>query len=80
MDKAKVIKLFPAPHIELRVHVSEDMAKDYFECKRMADSSDFEEYKDCSSCSWDEVQLNGIGACTFDGVEEKMEELYGKTD
>ena len=31
----KKIKLFPAPHIEIQIHVSEEMERDYAECKKM---------------------------------------------
>lgn len=34
------IKLFPAPHTELRLDVSDEMEKDYQECRRMAQSGD----------------------------------------
>ena len=29
----KKIKLFPAPHVEIRIHVSEEMERDYAECQ-----------------------------------------------
>ena len=31
----KKIKLFPAPHVEIRIHVSEEMERDYAECQKM---------------------------------------------
>ena len=30
----KKIKLFPAPHMEVRVFVSDEMEKDFVECRR----------------------------------------------
>lgn len=30
----KKIKLFPAPHIEIRISVSDEMERDYLECQR----------------------------------------------
>ena len=32
MKKAKTIKIFPAPHVEVRLHVSKEMAEDYKAC------------------------------------------------
>lgn len=29
----KKIKLFPAPHIEIRISVSDEMERDYLECR-----------------------------------------------
>ena len=46
----KKIKLFPAPHTELRIDVSDEMEKDYRECRRMAQSQG--SGKDCNTCSW----------------------------
>lgn len=33
---AKKIKIFPAPHLEIRIHVSDQMVDDMAECKRLA--------------------------------------------
>lgn len=32
MKKAKTIKIFPAPHVEVRLHVSKEMEEDYKKC------------------------------------------------
>lgn len=32
MKKAKTIKIFPAPHVEIRLHVSEEMEEDFKKC------------------------------------------------
>ena len=36
----KKIKLFPAPHVEIRIHVSEEMERDYAECQKMMKSGE----------------------------------------
>lgn len=45
----KKIKLFPAPHVEIRIHVSEEMERDYVECQKMMKRG---EDCDCDRCSW----------------------------
>lgn len=35
----KKIKLFPAPHMEVRIHVSDQMVADYKECLKDAEYS-----------------------------------------
>ena len=56
----KKIKLFPAPHVEIRIHVSEEMERDYAECQKMMKRG--EDY-DCDRCSWANVSIYGTGAC-----------------
>lgn len=43
----KKIKLFPAPHVEIRIHVSEEMERDYAERQKMMKRG--EDY-DCDRC------------------------------
>lgn len=57
----KRIKLFPAPHLELRVHVSEKMEKDLKECKATMEECDAE--KECVSCSWKGVEFGCVTMC-----------------
>ena len=52
----KKIKLFPAPHVEIRIHVSEEMERDYAECQKMMKRG--EDY-DCDRCSWANVSIYG---------------------
>lgn len=59
----KRIKLFPAPHLEIRLHMSDQMVEDYKECARTAEESDWNNLKDCGTCSWREVNFNNIGMC-----------------
>lgn len=63
----KKIKLFPAPHTELRLDVSDEMEKDYQECRRMARSG--EGGKDCNTCSWRLVEIEDTGLCTWPEVQ-----------
>ena len=58
----KRIRLFPAPHLELKVYVSDEMRKDYTECVRMAELADCEE-KDCDGCSWNAVRIGDLNMC-----------------
>ena len=71
----KKIKLFPAPHLELRIFVSDQMEKDYKECARMAEAADCEG-KECDSCSWKDVRIETVGMCEL----EEMKQLIGGND
>lgn len=52
----KKIKLFPAPHTEMVLHVSEQMEKDMETCYTKA----FHKGQDCDKCSWKDVEPYGI--------------------
>ena len=47
----KKIKFFPAPHVEVRVSVTDEMAADLRECWRMAEETNYEGCKLCDDCS-----------------------------
>lgn len=68
----KKIKLFPAPHTELRIDVLDDMEEDYQECRRMAQTQG--NGKDCDTCSWWLVEIEDTGLCTWPEVMRQMEE------
>lgn len=69
----KKIKLYPAPHLEIRVHVSDEMIADYRDCaKRSADESG--EGKDCATCSWDDVRFGDITMCELDEMQQLLED------
>ena len=68
------IKLFPAPHVELRVSVSDEMEEDYRECKRLCNAGDD---KDCDTCSWHEVEIPDTRMCELDAMEQLLEDNYG---
>lgn len=65
------IKLFPAPHVELRVSVSDEMVADYRECKRLYETGGC---KDCDTCSWREVEISDTRMCELKEMEQLLEE------
>lgn len=69
------IKLFLAPHVEIRIHVSEEMERDYAECQKMMKSS--EDY-DCDRCSWADVSIYGTGACELKELEKQLGGISGE--
>lgn len=72
----KKISLFPAPHLELRIHVSEEMIADFWECKRKAEETDWESCKDCDTCSWNKVKLTeNFNTCELLGLEEAIKSV-----
>ena len=62
------LKLFPSPHVEVIVHVSEQMEQDMKECWKKA----FERGKECDTCSWKDVELFDIGMCDLSAVTNKV--------
>ena len=69
----KKIKIFPAPHVELRIHVSDEMIRDMHECRRkLAETGNG---GDCSKCTWDKVDVFDTGMCEFDEVVNKVMEM-----
>lgn len=73
----KKIKLFPAPHMEVRVFVSDEMEKDFVECKHAMKRR---KLMDCNECSWKGANFYGISICMLDDVEEKMEGMLNETN
>lgn len=71
------VKLFLTPHIEIRIHVSEEMERDYAECQKMMKRG--EDY-DCDRCSWANVSIYGTGACELKGLKEQLGGISGETD
>lgn len=61
----KKIKLFPTPHVELRVHVSDEMIADMKECRHLIDP-------DCAKCSWNNVEIEGTGLCEYSEVQRQV--------
>lgn len=70
------IKLYPAPHLEIRLFVTDEMVKDYRECAKTALEEDNDKCKDCDTCSWDEVQFLGLCACQLKELEELLEDCH----
>lgn len=67
----KKVKLCPAPHVEVRVHVSGEMEKDLRECRQLEPMPE-EEWKDCGQCSWLGVAWLDTGFCSLPGVREAI--------
>lgn len=68
----KKIKFFPAPHVEVRVSVTDEMIADLKECKRMAEETNYEGCKCCNTCSWGEVEIESIGVCEMEEVRRQV--------
>lgn len=64
----KKIKLFPSPHVEVTLFISDQMKQDMKECWRRA----FESGKDCDTCSWRDVMPFGTGMCEQEEVIQKI--------
>lgn len=58
----KRIDLYPAPHVEVRLHVSDEMIEDYRKCKQNARKT-HDGGTACEGCSWDCTEFRGIAAC-----------------
>ncbi len=63
----RMIKLFPAPHVEMRIHVSDEMIGDLKECKGK-EGGDLP----CEECSWDTISVLGLALCGLREVKEKI--------
>lgn len=63
----KKVKFFPAPHVEVRVSVTDEMVADLRECERIAEETNCEGCKG-EDCSWWEVEIKNTGLCEFDEV------------
>lgn len=73
----KKIKLFPAPHVEIRIHMSEEMEREYLECQRRLRSGDMDLH--CRKCSWIDVKISSYcSPCMLNGLEEQIR--GGKSD
>ena len=67
----KKIKMFPAPHVELRIHVSDEMVRDLEKCERMVEEK---KAVPCTAqkCSWDEVDVFGQCLCGIPEIQERV--------
>lgn len=76
----KKIKLWPAPHLEVRVCVSDEMEADLRECRESAKR--IKNCKDCNQCSWLGVEIENTCLCEWLAVVEKVleEKVDEKTD
>ena len=63
MKKAKIIRIFLVPHVEVRIHVSKEMEEDYKKCYLSGG-----EYS-CEKCSWNNVKIEGGRVCCLKCLE-----------
>lgn len=82
MEKAKVIKIWPAPHIEIRVHVSEEMIKDFKKCYKLSEMIEKRRsvvtiYQNCEECSWRNICIEegGTEVCALFDKKNVAEQL-----
>ena len=79
------IKLFPAPHLEIRISVSDEMVEDLRKCWEACKSFDwFDDSEDlenaereisCDTCSWHETLIGDTCACELkDVIRQLLEE------
>ena len=66
----KKIRLLPSQNVEIQIHVSDEMEKDYAECRKMMKRK---QIKDCSGCSWKDIELYNTSVCMLDDVLEQIE-------
>lgn len=71
----KTVKIF-RPHIEIRLHVTEEMEKDFEECKNFLDRED--DFKDCDKCSWNGCEIGNEYGCVM--YEEYLKSKEGDKD
>lgn len=62
-------KVFPSPHVEMRVSVSEQMEADIKECDRRSRAG---ESRKCDECSWFELEIAGTGLCDIADLRNKI--------
>ena len=64
----------------MQLNISDEMIKDFQECREMAKRLDWEG-KDCENCSWNVVEIEGAGLCELVSEEQILgESVDGKTD
>lgn len=68
----KKIKFFPAPQVEVRVSVTDEMTADLGECKRIAEESNYKNLKDCGTCSWHEAEIDCTKMCELEEVHRQV--------
>ena len=63
----KTIKIFPAPHVEVRLHVSKEMVKDFKAC---CDTGGLGQL--CTECSWFNVKIGAATVCCIKGLRKEI--------
>lgn len=68
----KKIKLFPTPHMEVRIFVSDEMEKDFMECRRKTGKGKIPRIPNCDECSWEKLNVIGTCVCLYTSVQRQM--------
>lgn len=76
----KKIKLFPAPHMEVRIFVSDEMEKDFMECRRKTGKGKILRIPNCDECSWAELNVCDTCICMYESVQRQLGGISGETD
>lgn len=80
MEKVKTIKIWPSAHVEVRLHVTEQMIKDFKKCTesvvKIMQGEECKEIPDCKKCNWKNVTIGEEGACSLftDKIIERLKE------
>ena len=72
------IKIFPCPNVEVKIHLTDEMIKDWISCGETCSNYDENgevQFADCNKCSWNNKEFGGLGLCIYDEVCEKMKEV-----
>lgn len=81
MKEVKKIKIFPCPHVEMWISVTDQMVKDLKECDEMLTAAVNQEnwnapQKDCKTCSWRDICVESAAGeympCMSDQVKKKL--------
>ncbi|MCD8018415.1 MAG: hypothetical protein LUF92_02170 [Clostridiales bacterium] len=70
------IKLFPSPHVEVRICVSDQMIEDW----KKYDTGENCGYCASHKCSWWDVEIGDECACGMKEVRRQMAEIIKKAD
>ena len=72
------IKIFPCPNVEVKIHLTDEMIKEWIACDEACSNYDENgeaQFADCDNCSWNNKKFGGVGLCIYDEVREKMKEV-----
>ena len=74
------IKLFPVPHVEVRINVSDEMEKDYAECQRKMRRGKVLRIPNCDKCSWEKLNVIGTCGCLYTSVQRQRGSVSDEID
>lgn len=69
-----LVELHPAPCLELKICVTDEMLKDLRECAEEAKRTGFGNGKDCKMCHWNDVVVGNTCMCELVTPEMLNEE------